>query len=97
MIASGTGAESSRVRDPGRDALPRGSVSGATEEGFVSGLSPASHLPRATFRSTQGPSGWRAHLSAKMDSAAGASGRLSGLSSLFPAPPEFAVGFVAAC
>lgn len=97
MIGRGTGAERSRVRDPRRNALPRASVSDAMEVGLVSGLPLARHLPRAMFRSTQGSSWWRAHLSAKMDSTARVSGRLSGHSSLFLAPPEFSVGFVAAC
>ena len=61
LLGRGTQAESSRVRETGRTALPRGStVSGFMVMGLVSRLS----LPIIL---TQSPSWWHTHCSAKMD------------------------------
>ena len=43
LLGKGAQAESSRVREPRRTALPRGSVSGFMLMGLVSGLSLAKH------------------------------------------------------
>ena len=45
----GTRVESSRVREPRRTALPRGSVSGFMVMGLVSGLSLANHAGSESF------------------------------------------------
>ena len=73
-------------------------VSGFMVMGWVSRLSPASHLACPTFGPTQGPSWWRTHLSAKMDSSVRVSGRWAdilwaGVSSLLSAPPDFSRWF----
>ena len=60
LFGRGAWAESSRVTEPRRTALPRGSQSRVYGDGLVSGLSLAIVL-------TQGPS-WRCtHCSAKME------------------------------
>ena len=51
-------------------------VLGAVVMGLVSRLSLANHLAWPIFGLTQGPSLWREHLSAKMDSSMKDSGRL---------------------
>ena len=53
-------------------------VSGLMVMELVSGLSLATHLSWPIFSLTQGPSWWRSHLSAKMDSSEKDSGRLVG-------------------
>ena len=71
LLGRGTQAESSRVRETGRTALPRGStVSGFMVMGLVSRLS----LPIIL---THSPSWWRTHHSTKMDASERDSGRWS--------------------
>ena len=81
LFGRGAWAESSRVTEPRRTALPRGSQSRVYGDGLVSGLSLAIVL-------TQGPS-WRCtHCSAKME-AREDSGRWSGTWRLLLAFPRF--------
>ena len=49
LLGKGTRAESSRVREPRRSAMPRGSVSGFMVMGLVSGLSLANHSDSESF------------------------------------------------
>ena len=49
LLGKGTRVESSRVREPRRTALPRGSVSGFMLMGLVSGLSLANHSDSESF------------------------------------------------
>ena len=71
LLGRGTQAESSRVRETGRTALPRGStVSGFMVMGLVSRLS----LPLIL---THSPSWWHTHHSTKMDASERDSGRWS--------------------
>ena len=49
LWGKGTRVESSRVREPRRTALPRGSVSGFMVMGLVSGLSLANHSDLESF------------------------------------------------
>ena len=76
LLGKGARTESSRVREPRRTALPRGSKSWVHGNGVSSWLSLASHLAWSMFVLTQGPSWWQVNLSAKMDSSAKDSGRL---------------------
>ena len=79
LLGRGGLAESSRVREPGRTALPRGSQSQVfMVKRLVPVLSLANHLAWPIFGPTQGPSWWHVHLSAKMDSSEKDSGRLVG-------------------
>ena len=91
LLGRSARAESRRVREPRRTAL-RGarSLRVYDDGGFrvVSGQSSSS----AHIWSGSGPSWWRAHLSAKMESGARVSGRLAGpivSSLLLSAPPGF--------
>ena len=49
LLGKGTRVESSRVREPRRAALPRGSVSGFMVMGLVSGWSLANHSNSESF------------------------------------------------
>ena len=79
LLGNGAWAESIRVRElENCSATDWLTVLGFMVMGLVSGLSLANHLAWPLFGLTQGPSCWRMHLSAKMDSNVKDFGRLVG-------------------
>lgn len=66
FIGKGRPVERSRVKEPKKTVLPRGSQSQVLwSGGLISGLSPANPLAWPIFGLTRGPSGRHAHLSAR--------------------------------
>ena len=88
LLGRGARVESNRVREPRENCSATWlAVSGFMGMGLVSGLSLASCLVQPLLGLAQGPSWWRVHLSAKMDSSAKDPGRLV-VSFLLLAPPK---------